>query len=280
MRFAITGADRYLGIFDALLEAGWEPLKLFTVPVDHRVDHNSAIVAKAAQMGVDIQMSRMVPRDLENLADRGCDVLVVASYNWRVPDWRPFLPFAVNFHPSPLPQGRGPCPGIRAILDEHRAWGICCHKLEPAFDVGDILAREEFLLSHAETYETLELRLQMAGKRLARIIAEDFTTLWQMAKPQGQGTYWKRYTDEDRTLSFSSGVADILRQVRAFGPLETLAQVKGTLVHVRRADGWQTPHDLNPGTVVQVSHRTIVVAVCDGYIALLEWSLFNPADRF
>ena len=280
MRFAITGADRYLGVFEAFLEAGWAPIKLFTVPVDNRIDRNNAMLARAAQAGIEVQMSRMGPRDLADLAGQGCEVLVVASYDWRVPDWRPFLPYAVNFHPSPLPLGRGPNPGLRAILDGQREWGITCHKVEAAFDVGDVLAREVFSLSEAESFETLDLRLQMAGKRLARRVADNFIDLWRKAEPQGPGSYGKRYTDEDRTLDCSAGVADSLQRVRAFGPLETLARVKDTLVHVHRADGWREAHGHAPGSVVHVSHRTLVVAVRDGYLALLEWSLLNPADRF
>ena len=280
MRFAITGADRYLGIFEAFLEAGWEPLKLFTVPVDNRVDHNTAMVARAAKAGIPVQMSRLHTRDLADLAERGCEVLVVASYDWRLPDWRPFQPFAINFHPSPLPEGRGPLPGPRAILDGHRHWGMSCHKVEADFDTGDVLARETFPLSANESFETLDLRLQMAGKRLARGVADNFSGLWFGAEPQGPGSYWQRFTAEDRTLDFSSEVEDSLRRMRAFGPLETLARVKDTLIHVRRADGWTESHGHAPGSVVHVSHRTLVVAVRDGYLALLEWSLLNPSERF
>ena len=280
MRFAITGADRCLGIFEAFLEAGWQPLKLFSVPVDNRVDRNTAMLARAAQEGIPIQMSRLAPRDLADLAARGCQALVVASYDWRVPDWRPYLSYAVNFHPSPLPVGRGPFPAPQAILEGQAAWGMSCHKVEEAFDVGDVLARELFPLTALDSCETLDLRLQMAGKRLARAVAQNFIELWQGAEPQGSGLYWKRLTDADRTLDFSAGLADSLRRLRAFGPREALARVKDTLIHVRRAEGWAEAHGHAPGSVVHVSHRTLVVAVSDGYLALLEWSLLNPEDRF
>jgi methionyl-tRNA formyltransferase len=269
-----------LGVFEAFLDAGWEPVKLFTMPVDNRVERNTDILARAAKEAMAVQISPMSETDLADLSRRACDVLVVASYNWRIPDWRPFLSHAINFHPSPLPEGRGPYPVVHAILDGHHVWGITCHKIEREFDAGEILAQETFSLHDEESFETLDLRLQMAGKRLARVVAEDFHALWSQARPQGTGSYWKHYKDEDRMLDFGAGIADNLRRVRAFGPLETLARVKDTLIHVRRANGWTECHKHSPGSVVHRFHRTLVVAVRDGYLALLEWSLLDPNNRF
>ena len=63
MRFAITGGDRCIGVFEAFVNAGWEPLKLFTLPLDNRTDYNRAVVTYARRLGIEVQMSRMQPRD-------------------------------------------------------------------------------------------------------------------------------------------------------------------------------------------------------------------------
>ncbi len=167
MRFAITACDRYLGVFEAFLDAGWEPVKLFSVPATNVLDANGRAVALAKQHGIDIQMSRMSQADLHDLHMRGCEALIVASYNWRIGDWRPHMKYAVNFHPSPLPLARGPYPMVRAILEARSSWAMSCHKLEPEFDAGDILAAENFALDSEECHESLNLKLQMAGGRLA-----------------------------------------------------------------------------------------------------------------
>jgi methionyl-tRNA formyltransferase len=82
MRFAITCVDRCLGIFEALLAEGWEPVKLFTIPPGPLVSGNSATIARAVGLNLPIQISRMQDSDLKDLADRGCEALVCASYNW------------------------------------------------------------------------------------------------------------------------------------------------------------------------------------------------------
>src|ERR1700677_440538 len=47
MRFAITGCDRYLGIFEAFVRAGWRPLRLFTSHVTSELDNQRRVTAFA-----------------------------------------------------------------------------------------------------------------------------------------------------------------------------------------------------------------------------------------
>ena len=272
MRFAITCVDRCLPVFNALLAEGWEPVKLFTIPYGPLVSANGATVARAVDLNIPIQISRMQDRDLKALADLGCEALICASYNWKIGDWRPHLRYGLNFHPSPLPLARGPYPAFRAILEGRKAWGVACHKLEPRFDVGDILDEEAFALSDAECHESLNLKTQMAFRRLAGRIGRDVDALWEKARPQGPGSYWKGSTDDDRVLEFEQPVETILRTVRAFGMTETIAKLSNSVVYVRRAVGWTEQHSHAPGAVVHTDGRRWVVAAKDGYIALLEWS--------
>jgi methionyl-tRNA formyltransferase len=272
MRFAFTGVDRNLSIFEALLAAGWEPVKLFTVPPNGVTNLNRAMIDRAVGLGVSVQLSRMDEADLAELSARGCEVLVCASYNWRIGDWRPHLKFGINLHASPLPQGRGPYPAFRAILESHAAWGVTCHRLERRFDTGDILDAETFPIGQDECHDSLDLRTQMAAGRLAARVAADLPGLWERAAPQGRGSYWKLTNDSERTLDFTAPVESVMRQVRAFGLTETIAHVNGKTVFVRRAVGWTEAHGHAPGSVVHADGRRSVVAARDGYIGLIEWS--------
>ena len=277
MRFAITTVDRYLGVFEAFCQAGWTPLKLFTVPVrDPEHGNQRAVIALAESKGAAIQLSRIAQKDLADLGVNGCDVLLVASYDWRVPDWHLLVKYAINFHPAPLPVGRGPYPVPRAILESRPSWAVTCHRLTAQIDAGEILATETFRLRAAECHESLDLRLQMAAKRLAGRVARNFVELWQGATPQGDGSYWPRITMPDRVVDFTRRVDDLLQHVRAYGRTGSVANVNGTWLIVKRAVGWQDTHNAAPGTVVHIHERTIVIAVADGYLALLESSVAPP----
>lgn len=272
MRFAITATDRYLGVFESFVKAGWEPVRLFTTPVDNRLFHNKATVEYAQQLQIPIQLSPLRERDLDDLAVSGCDALIVASYNHRICDWTPYLKYAVNFHPSPLPVGRGPYPIVRAIRERYPFWGVTCHKLSAEFDAGDILACERFPVSDDESHDSLDLKLQMASKRLAANVACNFAKLWDSAQPQIGGEYWKFWTEAEQTINPGDSVANILLQSRSFGAHETFVHLKGFKLRVQRLSGWPERHAYAPGTPVHTYNNVVIIAVADGYIALTEWT--------
>ena len=276
MRFAVTATDRYLNIFQTLVERGWTPVKVFTGKVDGRIHRNTAVLDYAQRLKLEVQISPLTDANLRELHDLGCEALVVASYEWRIGAWRPHLKYAVNFHPAPLPRGRGPYPVPGAILEGAATWGIACHKVEHEFDSGDVLRTVEFPLSVMEDHDSLDLRLQLAAKQLTADVAAHFVDYWNAATPQVGGSYHSKWTDVERRLDFSQTVEKILRQVRAFGPLECIAILGKATLFVRRAIGWTEAHSVPPGTVVHANSLSLVVAVADGYIGLTEWNLINP----
>ncbi len=275
MKFAFAGIDFLGGVFDGLIEAGWEPVKLFTRPCDGIYDHNEVVVARARQRRLPIQLSRLKVEDLDALHRlHGRDwALVVAGYPWLVTGWHGLCRHALNLHPSPLPTGRGPYPLFRAILESYESWGVTAHVLSSGFDTGDILAQDVFPLTQTETHESLLSKCQMAAKRLAKgPIGREIGTRWRNPEPQGDGSYWPRTTDAERQLDFGKDVATVLRKVRAFGAIETIARLGENRIHVAAAEGWTESHRHAPGTVVHRHRRIVIVAARDGYVQLTRWS--------
>jgi len=275
MKFAFAGIDFLGGVFEGLLDAGWTPVKLFTRPCDGVYDHNEVVVARARSLRLPIQLSRIRERDIEVLqAEHGRDwALVVAGYPWLIKGWKGRAAYGLNFHPSPLPTGRGPYPLFRAVLDRYETWGVTAHVLADGFDTGDILAQEIFGLSPRESHETLLAKCQMAARRLAAgPLGRDLPNRWRRSEPQGDGSYWPRATDADRTLDFRQDVETVLRRVRAFGTVETIARLGDARVYVAEAQGWQERHAHTPGAVVHRHRRHVVVAALDGYVQLTRWS--------
>lgn len=277
MRFAIATIDRYIGIFDTFCQAGWRAQKLFTVPIrDPEFGNQRAAIALAEQQSAAIQLSRITARDIAELGRDGCEVLIVAGYDWKVPPWAPLVNHAVNFHPAPLPQGRGPYPLPRAILENRPIWGVSCHRLSSEFDAGDILASELFAMHPDECHESLDLRVQMAGKKLAARVARDFPALWRAAVPQDSGSYWPKINLRERVLDFGKPLAELLRHVRAYGRTGSIINLAGTWLIVKRASGWHERHAHRPGDIVHVYGREAVIAAADGYLALLESDVAPP----
>jgi methionyl-tRNA formyltransferase len=276
MRFAFAGIDFLGDVFETLIDKGWEPVKLFTRPCDNVYDFNDVTTARARAVRVPVQTTRIRLADLAALESAGCEALVVAGYPWLVTGWEPHLRFAMNFHPSPLPHGRGPYPLFQAILDGVSDWGMTVHALSPAFDAGALLARELFPVAPEETHDTLLAKCQIASKRLATLLAADLPRLWREAEPQRGGSYWPRVTEAQRTLDFTGSVADVLRTVRAFGSIESLARLGGKRIFVWQASGWEEGHRHAPGTLVHRHRHHMVIAVRDGFVQLTGWGTLPP----
>ena len=272
MRFAFAGIDFLGDVFETFLAKGWEPVKLFSRPCDSVYDFNDATLSRARALKLPVQLSRIRQADLAHLRALKCDALIVAGYPWLVRDWEAHLPYAVNFHPSPLPLGRGPYPLFQAILDRMERWGVTAHALEPNFDTGPIVAQDIFPLTAREDHDILLAKCQMAAKRLAASLAEDLPRLWAEARPQGPGTYWPRMTQAQRTLDWSRSVHEVLRTIRAFGSIETFAQVDTRYIYVWAGSGWEQPHSHKPGTLVHKHRAHLVVAARDGFVQLTGWS--------
>jgi methionyl-tRNA formyltransferase len=64
--------------------------------------------------------------------------------------------------------------------------------------------------------------------------------------------------------------------LRAFGNLECYGRLNGERIYVRRALGWPEKHHAKPDSVVHVNGQEVVVAVQDGFVALLDWGLIPP----
>jgi methionyl-tRNA formyltransferase len=278
MRFAFAGIDMLGSVFETLLAAGWQPLKLFTRPCDGVFDFNDRVVQLAKQNRIPIQLSPITEPDIAALAVQGCDCLVVAGYNRLVKHWQGVIPYAFNIHPSPLPEARGPYPLMRAIMEDRDSWGVSAHILDPAFDTGAILAQESFPLTPLDTHDSLLARCQIGASRLAARLSGELPALWANAKPQVGGTYWNRITDADRVLDWSAGIAQVLRKVRAFGSIETIARIGGAEIFVSEATGWREPHTLPPGSIAHRYQRHLTITTSDGFAVITRWSSLSLAS--
>lgn len=276
MRFAFAGIDFLGDVFETLLVRGWEPVKLFSRPCDGIYDFNDVTTARARSLKLPVQMSRIQRGDLAHLKALRCEALIVAGYPWLIRDWEDYLPYAVNFHPSPLPAGRGPYPLFQAILESVPEWGMTAHRLAPTFDTGPIVAQEKFALAPEEDHDTLLAKCQMTAKTIASQLADDLPGLWTMATPQGSGSYWPRITQAQRTIDWTRSVDEVLRHIRAFGSIEAFAQVNSRYIYVWQASGWTAAHSYRPGTLVHRHRAHLVIAVKDGFVQLTGWSSYAP----
>lgn len=114
------------------------------------------------------------PAWLDALLAFAPDVLVVATFSWRLPTEALAAARldAVNLHPGPLPSLRGPAPEFWAIRRGLPHTALTLHRLVERFDAGPVLARRQVPLRPRDDRATLARRLApVAGALLDRYLA-------------------------------------------------------------------------------------------------------------
>jgi methionyl-tRNA formyltransferase len=267
MRIAFFGYDFFLASLARLIEDGHELRWVFTVPVDNVYNYNRDTLALAKRLRVPVKFSKPSPQDIDQLRDSGVDLALCMAYDYKIPTLTGLK--GVNLHPTLLPEGRGVWPLPWLILQRSKYIGLTTHKITNEWDAGDIIGQVSVEIPDDASIELLAAKLQMAAPDFVSSIVENLDTLWDQAWPQGdQSSTWAMPSDADRVLNWESGVASILRTVRAFGKFESTAIIEGAEWMVTDAEGWLCQHGHRPGSVAHRLGREIVIAASDGFVLL------------
>jgi methionyl-tRNA formyltransferase len=276
MKIAYCGYDFFHACLGDLIDSGHVLSELFTFPADNQYDFNDKVFALAQGVRARITLSPISPEDLVRLQSDGVEALICAAYPYKVPQWQPHLRFALNVHPSLLPQGRGRWPLPWVILKDLKETGVSIHEVSNVWDGGDLIAQQSIAVRNNETLESLSIRSQMAARLLLSKVMQDLPGAWKDRRPQPQGTAWPMPKRTDRTIRFDMPVGEIERIVRAFSKFEPFLFLEGIRYFVRRVDVWQEDHCLVPGTLVIESSRERLYAAVDGFVLL---SSYERADE-
>ena len=161
--------------------------------------------------------------DLEAMLERSDtpkpDIAVVVAYGQIIPEHLlTKLPF-INLHFSLLPKWRGAAPLERAILNGDTRTGICLMALEPTLDTGPIYRQAECEIAPDETLEELRQRLAIDAADL--LVTALKQGLEDTTPQQGDPTWAKKITTEDRHINWSLPADQLSRVVRIGGAWTT-----------------------------------------------------------
>jgi len=180
------------------------------------------------------------------LNDLNLDLLVCAAYMYRLPISDLNVNWAVNIHPTMLPQGRGENP-LPYLVECHRELcGISIHEMTMELDKGPILLQERVQLSEHDTLDVCYLKLFAKAPQVLRTFISDIQKYFSTKRVGGEGSYWPEKADEARTVDASTArVDDFLR-----------------------VSGAECSHLYKPGEVVAQARLGNVIAVMDGLVSL------------
>ncbi|PKO35489.1 MAG: methionyl-tRNA formyltransferase [Betaproteobacteria bacterium HGW-Betaproteobacteria-7] len=232
----------------------------------------SAVKQVALAHGIEV-FQPLSLKDVEaqsRIADVGAEVMVVAAYGLILPQAVLDLPRfgCLNIHASLLPRWRGAAPIQRALLAGDAESGVGIMQMEAGLDTGPVLLQEALAIAHDDTAATLHDKLAALGARLV-VDALGRLPLPAAVQPTDGVTYAHKIEKAEAAIDWRRPAAELDRHVRAFNPFPgAQARFAGQVVKV-----WQAvpvAGSGEPGSVLAVDRRQIVVACGEGALALGE----------
>ena len=203
------------------------------------------------------------------------DLFVVTAYSQKIPDEVIHIaPYGcINIHPSLLPKYRGAAPLIGAILNGEEVTGVTIMRIAAELDAGNILAQEELPIEPDDTLRTLEPKAAALGaKMLLDVIGQmEQGTLSEREQDPAAATYMKTISKEAGKIDFSEPAKRIRCQIRAFDPWPSAyTSLEGRTFKFWAADVVENTEDAEPGTVVFVDKKTLIVKCGEDALSLRE----------
>lgn len=214
MKIAYLGIDVLECALRTALEEGCQVLKLFTCRTDNVTEFHTGVCELARANGIPVSLEPVGKRELAELAEHGCELLLCGGYYHRLPLTQAFP--MVNIHPAPLPGYRGAWPMPVLLLQGARQGGVVLHRMARSFDTGDVVLEASFPLDPRDTLGDYMAKVEAVLPGMVRRLLRELPELLAAARPQGEGTYWPCPTQADWTITPDTplGKADAI--LRAF----------------------------------------------------------------
>ncbi len=246
--------------------------------------HSSEVKTAADELGLKVlQPVKLDAEFREQIAGMKIDLLVCIAYGKIFP--QAFLDLfprgGVNFHPSRLPDFRGPSPLNAQILRGDSMGAVTVQTLAKAMDSGDILLQEDMPLDDRETTATLsEKAAHRAGDCLLKVLsAMESDTLSPVPQDHEKATFCSLIGKNDGLMDWSLSAVQLDRIVRAYTPWpHGFTFWKGLRLNILDAFPYQgdmvIPAETAAGTVAGLDKKEgILIQTGDGVLAVRRLQL-------
>ena len=219
------------------------------------------------------------PEFLEILKEINPEIIVVAAYGQIIPKEILELPKfgCINIHASLLPKYRGAAPIQQAVIDGEKVSGVTIQQMGEGLDTGDMISKIVIPISPTETGGSLFGKLAQAGadlliKTLPSI--EQGTAEFEKQPEESPTPYAAMITKQMGLMDFRKSAEELERLVRGLNPWPSAyTSLDGKTMKVWEADVLDAQSKEEPGTIVEVTKKEIIVATGSNDLALHEIQL-------
>ncbi|SPF42662.1 10-formyltetrahydrofolate:L-methionyl-tRNA(fMet) N-formyltransferase [Candidatus Desulfosporosinus infrequens] len=295
MRLVFMGTpDFAVPSLRALVSAGHEVVGVFTQP-DRPAGRgknlkSSPVKVAAEELGVPIFQPEKIktPEGIQLLRVLAPDSIIVVAYGQILSQEILQLPSrgCINVHASLLPAYRGAAPIHWAVIRGETRTGVTTMLMDNGLDTGDMLLKQEVLISNEATTGEIHDELASLGAKLLIDTLNELEMGRLVATPQtGTTNYAPLLKREHERLDWSQRAMELHHQIRGLNPWPgAFTTFQGENLKI-----WQSApllQDQNsvtevfpkvgkaaPGQILQVLEDSLLVQTGDGVLQILEVQL-------
>ena len=137
MKIAYFGYNAFSSCLDLLVRRGHEVVCIYS---GESSVHTDRVIRFAELNQIPLCFDKPDQQQMDALVRSGVDIFLSAEYPWKIPVPEQ-LKYAINIHPTMLPEGRGPTPLPSLILNYPQHAGITFHKMINKFETGILILK-------------------------------------------------------------------------------------------------------------------------------------------
>lgn len=276
--------DFSVGTLEALIGAGHEVVLAVTQP-DKPKGRGKAMqfppVKEAALAhGIEVFQPPRVrePECIEYLRKYNADIIVVVAFGQILPKAILEMPQygCVNVHASLLPKYRGAAPIQWAVIDGQKVSGVTTMRMDEGLDTGDVIMKEEVVLSEKETGGSLFERLSVVGAGLCvkTLAAIENGTAVYTPQDHAQATKVGMISKKFGLVDWNKSAVELENLIRGLNPWPSAyTRMNGKTLKIWDADVLEKNTKAEPGTIIKVTKDAICVQTGEGILVLNEIQL-------
>lgn len=264
MKIAYFGYNTFSSCLKLLIDQGHELVCVYTGEDSVYADR---IINCSTDRQIPLRFDKPNQAQMDALVAIGVELFLSAEYPWKIPVPRG-LKFAINIHPTLLPDGRGPTPIPTLLLTYPQHAGVTFHKMTDELDGGDILLQKKIFVDKSESYDTLSAKLYLETALLLDKLLFTLDDYYRNSQRQQKGSNWPKLSHDDQTINWNEPTQALLKQFRAFGSLGVYAALQSQRYLITAGEGVIYEHKVKPGSLISSDTLTVVIATNDGFISI------------
>lgn len=273
--------DFSVGTLEALIGAGHEVVLAVTQP-DRPKGRGKAMQAPpvketAMAHGIEVFQPRRVrePESVEYLRTFHADVIVVVAFGQILPKEILEMPpyGCINVHASLLPKYRGAAPIQWAVINGERVSGVTTMRMDEGLDTGDMIMKEEVVLSPKETGGSLFERLSRVGAELCvkTLAAVENGTAVYTPQDHSQATKVGLIHKKFGLIDWNKSAEELECLIRGLNPWPSAyTKLNGKTLKIWDADVVEKNTGAAPGSITDVTKDAVYVQTGGGILKLNE----------